>query len=493
MKRVSIIRFILFACVACCSMAASAHVSPPVFQILDGNLNQIKTDSTRTVQDSLFFDPTYNSKLVKPYPVLNWITFRINESSTQYLQSAFTATVRLHISTTQANLTVTSVDTSLTINYRSDSIYTNRSTYTFRNGYKVQITVLSVSTNVGWNVWQSLVVEDGLQAMPAFTFSCTNDAIQTVSHANLASNTTADELPVSWGNVATADFYDVEWTYVDSSSLALGRYGNPATPDPNLIFDNSESRITITGNSYNIPLLYDGSGTLFFRVRSVQQQAGWGRSESNWSSAFAGGLGSFVFKGHQRNLNWQATTSFAEDGKRKSVVQYFDGSLRSRQTVTKDNSTNTVIVAESFYDYQGRPVIQVLPAPTLNTLIGYSQNFNLGTGLNSGAYDKTNFDTLLNPSLYCNSGPDSMKADSGAARYYSPSNPEKNIAFNKFIPDAKGYPFTQVVYTQDNTGRISKQSGVGPMYRLGSGHETDVFLWKSGSERTGCLVRNRSG
>ena len=473
MKRPIIMRFIQFtACVLFMSMSAFAHVSPPVLQILDGSRNQISKDSTTTVQDSIFFDPTYNTKLIKPYPVLNWITFRINETSTKYLQSAFTATVRLHIATTQANLTVTTVDTSLTINYRSDSIYTNRSTYTFRNGYKVQITVLSVSTNVAWNVWQSLTVEDGLQSMPAFNFSCSNDAIQTISHTNLPANTVADELPVSWGNVASADFYDLEWTYVDSSALALGRYGTPSTPDPNLIFDNSQTRVTITGTSYNIPLLYDGSGTLFFRVRSVQQQASWGRSESNWSSTFANGMGSFVFNGHQRNMNWQSTTSFAEDGKRKTIVQYYDGSLRNRQTVTKDNSTNTVIVAENFYDYQGRAAIQVLPAPTLNNIIGYSKNFNIGL---NGAYDKGNFDTLLSPSTYCSSGADSMKSDSGSARYYSPKNPEKNIAFNQFIPDAKGYPFTQVVYTQDNTNRISKQSGVGPMYRIGSGHENMYF------------------
>jgi len=43
--------------------------SPPVFQILDGNLNQIKKDSTRTVQDSLFFDPTYNSNNLLTYVI----------------------------------------------------------------------------------------------------------------------------------------------------------------------------------------------------------------------------------------------------------------------------------------------------------------------------------------------------------------------------------------------------------------------------------------
>src|SRR5262249_15092238 len=122
---------------------------------------------------------------------------------------------------------------------------------------------------------------------------------------------------------------------------------------------------------------------------------------------------------------------------------------------------------------QGRPVIQVLPAPTLNTIIKYSPGFN--TGLNSAEYDKDNYDRLLDPSVYCNAGAAPMATASGASQYYSPGNPQKDSGFNRFIPDAAGYPFTEVEYTQDNTGRISRQSGVGPTHQLGSGHETKYY------------------
>lgn len=54
------------------------------------------------------------------------------------------------------------------------------------------------------------------------------------------------------------------------------------------------------------------------------------------------------------NLNWQSSVSFVEEGKRKAAVQYYDGSLENRQTVTKDNTTKTTIVAENFYDNQDR-------------------------------------------------------------------------------------------------------------------------------------------
>ena len=59
--------------------------------------------------------------------------------------------------------------------------------------------------------------------------------------------------------------------------------------------------------------------------------------------------------------NWQYQASFAEDGKKKEVVSYFDGSLRNRQTVTQLTSDRNTLVAETIYDSQGRATVQVLP------------------------------------------------------------------------------------------------------------------------------------
>ena len=100
----------------------------------------------------------------------------------------------------------------------------------------------------------------------------------------------------------------------------------------------------------------------------------------------------------------------------------------------------------------------------------YSQNFNIG--LNGGEYDKTNYDTLLSPSAFCGTGALGMGITSGASNYYSPANTQKNTGFNAYIPDAKGFPFTETEYTQDNTGRIKRQGGAGPDHQLRSSHET---------------------
>jgi RHS repeat-associated protein len=471
---------LLFITLFSISKSAFAGTDPPVILTLNGNLKQLAKDSFRTVQDDKFFDTSYNSKLIKPYTVHNRVSLRINESSPYYTQTSFTAVVKVRIITTNYLLAIDTILQTLSVSYQPTTAsiwHATNDSYIFSDCYRVEVQIVDTSAGAGWNVWNLLYVENELQSFPAFNFSCTANAIQTISDSALATNGNEDQLPVSWANVANADQYDLEWCYIDSSALSMGRYGDSSSPTASLIFANNASRVTITGTSYDIPLFYDGSGSLFFRVRPVQLQGTAGISAAEWSSDFVstGGLGRFDFKGHQRSLNWQATTTFAEEGKRKTVVQYYDGSLRGRQTVTKDNSTLTTIVAETFYDYQGRPAIQVMPAPTINTIIQYSQNFNIG--INGNAYDKSNFDTLLSPGSYCTTGADAMNTDSGAARYYSPNNPEMNngISYNNFIPNAHGHPFTETQYTQDNTGRISKQSGVDSIYRISGGHETMYF------------------
>ncbi len=454
---------------------ALAGTDPPVIQTLSGNLGQLKKDSFRTVQDDKFFDTSYNSKLIKPYTVHNRVSLRINENSAYFPQTAFSVTVGLMLYTTDANSMLDSSLISLNVSYNPSSAWTvSNASYVFSGAYRVKMKITDTASGLAWNVWNLLYLENELQSFPSFNFSCTANPVTSFSFPSLDPAGNEDELPVSWANIPNADQYDLEWCYIDSSALALNRYGSPLNPDS--IFINNSSRATIAGTSYNIPLFYDGSGSLFFRVRPVQLQTGGGISAAAWSSDIGtSGLGRFDYKGHQRALNWQATTTFAEEGKRKTVVQYYDGSLRGRQTVTKDNSTLTTVVAETFYDYQGRPAVQVMPSPTISTIIQYSHNFNIDhTG---SAYDKPDFDSLANPGLYCATGADSMRLDSGASRYYSPNNPEMNngVSYNKFIPDAQRYPFTETQYTQDNTGRISRQGGVGPTYRIGGGRETVYY------------------
>src|ERR1700761_2549647 len=87
--------------------------------VLDGNLHQIRPDSSTTVEDSAFFNPSYIGNLDSAYGVQNIVTLMINESSPLYLRTAFTETVKLRIIYTTATGAIDSTTRSFTINYDS--------------------------------------------------------------------------------------------------------------------------------------------------------------------------------------------------------------------------------------------------------------------------------------------------------------------------------------------------------------------------------------
>lgn len=74
--------------------------------------------------------------------------------------------------------------------------------------------------------------------------------------------------------------------------------------------------------------------------------------------------------------------------------------MRGRQTVTKINSDNTAVAAESIYDYNGRKAIDILPVPLQSPALTYNANLNVNTTGNK--YSWADFDvdqTSCNPSV----------------------------------------------------------------------------------------------
>ncbi|WP_343692798.1 hypothetical protein [Chitinophaga sp.] len=446
-------------------------------KVLDGSRNELAPNNFINVRDGGFLDADA-SKLDSRYAVRNLIHFHINEYSTQLLPDSFTAIVKVRITYKRPDAAYDSLEQTLVINYTDTATYTSRNSFVFNNSHDVTVRVLGLTiTRESARVMNALLLENEMEVRAVYAMDCVNDAVKSISYEDTPNTDSTDEVTVSWTPVASADEYDLEWTFIDSSALLSGRYGPVAQPDPALVFKNNSSRVTIpgdnTGYKYRIPLIFEGPGILFYRIRAVQVLENDFRKETLWSSDFANPLTGFPFVGHQQALNWQSNIAFAEEGKRNVTVSYFDGSLRSRQTVTKDNTTNTTIVAENLYDYQGREVIKVMPAPTLNTVIRYSANFN--QGLNGVAYDKSLYDNLASPADFATASAPAMSTGSGASQYYSPNNPLVNEGVNKYIPDAGGYAFTETSYTQDGTGRISRQSGLGPVFKLGSNHETKFY------------------
>jgi hypothetical protein len=462
-----ILLLIGFICTAAIARAGDGGGGVVARAILDGSKNQVHKDSTVTVEDSAFFNAAAIG-VDTGYSVQNVITLKINEASNVYMRTAFQVKVKLLISYSNGTDTA-SIIKDFTVNYDTGNVYNARNNFVFYGGRKVTVKVLEVDSNgATWNVSSVLLIENQLTAKPNYIFSCTN-TVTNITISPLA-DPKADELPVTWTAIRGADQYDLEWTYIDAS--AYDRYKTGSVFNPALIFYHNATRVSTAANTYNIPLMYDNNGTLFIRVRPVQIGKANAVIAAIWSSD-ASVMGQYAFTGHERPLNWQSSISFAEEGKRKVVVQYFDGGLHNRQTVTKDNTTNNTIVAETFYDYQGRPAIQVMPVPSLQNVIQYTAGFN--KSINNPEYYKSDFDSLPGPDQYCSTRANPMDSTSGASLYYSPNNPKKTIGLNQFIPNAEKYPFTETEYEQDNTGRIKRQGGVGPNHQLNSTHETKYF------------------
>lgn len=291
-----------------------------------------------------------------------------------------------------------------------------------------------------------------------------------------------DELVISWVPPVPnyAESYDLEYTFVDDYTATSGSY--KALSQIQYDFKHNSTRVSLKDITYTINLLFE-HGYVLYRIRPV------GRDQNNidrpvygdWSMIDLGTDPSIggscpgiyhVVNPHEGNLNWQYGITFAEEGKHKEIISYFDGSSRNRQDVTRVNTDNEIVVGESFYDYHGRKAISVLPVPIAsgNKVIQYYENFNLNSSHQK--FTKEDFD--LDALSSCDVSQESMSVQSGASKYYSTNNGFTQ-PFTSNLPDAQGYPYSQIEYTPDPTGRVRRSGSVGPDHQLDSDHEKKYY------------------
>ncbi|HXB13878.1 MAG TPA: RHS repeat-associated core domain-containing protein, partial [Bacteroidia bacterium] len=329
-----------------------------------------------------------------------------------------------------------------------------------------------------------------------YKFNC--DSL--VNSFNNSYNSSYQRLDLNWTPMLGADEYDVEYNFYDSaSSFILGYVGSSTYTDYGFLFNGNATRVTVSGTFVDLSLVYN-HGWIFTRIRPVNYDSLGNRITGRWTtdirtstteSAFFGAYG-YNWAGHMPAFNWQYTAAYAEEGKRKEVSSYFDGTLRNRQSVTMNNTENKAIVGETMYDHQGRAALTTLPGP-IDT--GKLYFYNLYNVVSAGVeYSRHDFDTgscgFIPPPM------DSVTTGSverGSSGYYSSSNPDKSVGFNAYLPDAQGYPFTQTEYTLDNTGRIARQSIADKTHTLGSGHETKYFYGKPAQEEIDRLFGSEVG
>ncbi len=206
---------------------------------------------------------------------------------------------------------------------------TRRSTYpvkqyfSFYSASHVRVTVVSLSRSVstlsnGVDTRQLLVLQNEMQVTSYYDLATSGNA-----PTLLTPSATSDGLNVSWTNQTNAgnNGVQLEWTWLENELQSNFYVSGGSTIDTNLLFKNNATRVDLPLDitSYNIPLLYDGQGKLYYRVRAVNHRSNGSRMDGSWvypSSIYS-------FGGHADSLNWQATTSYAEDGKKMRYILRF--------------------------------------------------------------------------------------------------------------------------------------------------------------------------
>ncbi|MEL7161289.1 MAG: hypothetical protein AAFN92_11075, partial [Bacteroidota bacterium] len=296
--------------------------------------------------------------------------------------------------------------------------------------------------------------------------------------------------------VVCADEYDFEYVFYDEDSRIGKLIYENAQGDPtvtvNTLFKNNATRLTSPDLNFRLFHLYR-KGFVVARYRAVQYTSEGVRTYTPWSDAnrnlWEGGTRypGIVVVEHQVNYNWQASTNFAEEAKQLPAVNYLDGTMRNRQSrVLQYEEVNGaprpeeeyVIAQQTLYDAMGRPAVQVLPAPlygdgtTIHPLeFDPASLVQAARGAGESVYDKEEIEAETS----CGLLPE-MTITVGAGKFYSPNN-DRIDRGNAYVPDGEGYPFSVTRYTPDNTGRIQRQGGVGPVLQLG-GKDTRYYYGK---------------
>jgi hypothetical protein len=313
--------------------------------------------------------------------------------------------------------------------------------------------------------------------------------------------------------------YELEWTYVDDYKInnfnnAIGSYGYNNTATNFSVpydFKNNATRIQTYDGNFKIPIIYE-HGAIVFRIRTIRpsptnygqiEYSAWNLPEtltltpSNFNSSNAPYPNPYKCSKQclfiiteafeQDKFDWQYSINFAEEGKYKHVLNYFDGAGRNRQTQTKLNTDNDVIIAaDKIYDYEGRAAIQTLPIPVPSQNLKYKNNLSLKAGALS-PYKAADFDK----GCFTSTIP-AFDASSLAGNYYSPSNPNQS-GMQKFVPDAEGYPFIQTIFSPDNTDKVLYQGGAGQKFQISEEHVTSNAYVRAGQMELNTLFGTQAG
>ncbi|SEW52800.1 RHS repeat-associated core domain-containing protein [Chitinophaga arvensicola] len=473
---------------------------------------KIKKGDTLVIKDEKFRNDAFDWKSINNKLVNNVITFGLYRDSTYSIDKPFKCELDLKIeywSQPDQDDPITIEHARININYDTAWLasYQGENIYSFTNAYKVKLTVNDItSKELGtdlpaiFSLKGEVIVDrqytsnkEEELSMTAFFKSGEPGAVpgKQGKAGMMPMGATANTPPltgmvnVNWNEIIPGNEYDLEWTYIDEESVN-GRFlaaNRSSITDAQLeeMFRNNSTRITTDQHNYDITLLHS-SKYLLLRIRYVVYVNGF-REEHPWVYQVKLASGEIArvldLAWHQPGFNWQFSASYAEGGKKKEVVSYFDGILKNRQTVTINNTDKNAILQENVYDEFGRVAANILPAPIQATNLNYYGKQNLNSAGKVYSYR----DIYNNSTGSCVVMPAPLKETFGAALYYSGNNPFKTLdSAIKYVPDAGGYPFAITAYTNDNTGRVRVKGGVGQVLQPNQdealNHSTRYFYGK---------------
>lgn len=319
-----------------------------------------------------------------------------------------------------------------------------------------------------------------------------------IEHPSITQRSASDTyLNVAWDYVEGAESYDLEWLFVE----AVGHMPNPTN---SYDFTNA-TRINLKANTYEIPLAYP-SGVILLRVRGIGRDRVTGlRKEGAWqgppptgndiSSIASTSLYRYNYTaGLEAHRIWQYSVGYAEQGKRKELITYFDGSLRPRQSRTIINTQGYSLIDQKIYDMLGRPSLQLLPYPYGGRSLSF---LPLQARIDANhAYDFDDFDLDANFS-----SPRSFPPVGSGAVYSTLNNDGFDIHFGKYMasaqydlsitptdpahqndPNNELLPFSRIRYLNDGSGRPREEAGPGHELGMAGGHTVQHFYGSPGSQ-----------
>jgi RHS repeat-associated protein len=443
----------------------------------------------------------YSPSAFKLRELGNAITLELGSQSTQSYN--YSISVLFSLTRRDINQQQQSNDFELRVNYDNSaaSSFKAKDAFVFSGGGWVKLTIVKITilkNNAPVNQihpdFANIIAMAEVHNRITRQVSYRNDATSLPSFRSSDLDLRTGSIALKWRQVKWADEYQLEWNFVNSyKDNFYGTLTSENIPQPDWRFNST--RVTLNDTAYSIPAIYE-RGHLLFRIRAIAYNSfenddvyygDWffslfGFAESRNTIADVRGTNRFdlnLAQVYQNDkMNWQYIASYTEGGKRKDLVSFYDGSLRNRQTITRLSTDTITIAKETVYDHQGRPALNILSAPVLKPVFQgqdfYNRNLfyqpRLALDTDGKLYDRGDFDIDL--SNACRPAiAERMSTTGGLSKYYSASNPDK-AGFQAYLPDAGGYVFTRTIWTDDNSGRIKFQSGIGKEQQIGSGHET---------------------